>query len=132
MIYGLSVCPLLLFVELLLLSGCCIIVFYPTSPRLVSVIQMVVLNMVSQSDVTQYRSTWVGFVLIFSFTCMFCKSLFVLLSFFFWPLWCLFYDLRILINPLVSSNYSYSSINNLVEICDECKLRGTFMIEAKI
>ena len=132
MIYGLSVCPLLLFVELLLLSGCCIVVFYPTSPRLVSVMQMVVLNMVSQSDVTQYRSTWVGFVLIFSFTCMFCKSLFVPLSFFFCPLRCLFYDLRILINPLVSSNYSYSSVNNLVEICDEWKLKGTFMIKAKI
>ena len=31
--------------------------------------------------------------------CMFCRSLFVLLSFFFW----LFFDLRILITPLVSS-----------------------------
>jgi len=31
MIYGLSVCPLLLFLELLLLSVCCIIAFYPTS-----------------------------------------------------------------------------------------------------
>ena len=39
-----------------------------------------------------------------SFMCMFCRSLFVLLAFFFWPLCCLFFDLRILINPLVSSN----------------------------
>jgi hypothetical protein len=46
---------------------------------------------------------------IFSFMCMFCRSLFVLLSFFFWPLCCLFFfNLRILITPLVSSNSSYS------------------------
>jgi hypothetical protein len=44
---------------------------------------------------------------IFSFMCMFCRSLFVLLYFFFWPLCCLFYfDIRILITPLVSSNSS--------------------------
>jgi len=36
--------------------------------------------------------------------CMFCRSLFVLLSFFFWVLFCLFFDIRILIIPLVSSN----------------------------
>ena len=40
---------------------------------------------------------------IFSFLCMCCKSLFVLLYFFLWPLCCLsFYYLRILITPLVS------------------------------
>ena len=33
---------------------------------------------------------------------LFCRSLFVLLSFFFWPLCCLFFDIRILITPLVS------------------------------
>ena len=39
----------------------------------------------------------------------FCRSLFVLLYFFFWPLCCLFFfDIRILIAPLVSSNSSYS------------------------
>ena len=39
---------------------------------------------------------------------MFCRSLFVLLSFFFWSLCCLFFfDIRILITPLVSSNSSY-------------------------
>ena len=39
----------------------------------------------------------------------FCRSLFVLLYFFFWPLFCLLYfDLRILITPLVSPNYSYT------------------------
>ena len=51
---------------------------------------------------------WGSCYLIFSFICMFCRSLFVLLSFFFWPLSCLFFfDLRILITPLVSSNFSY-------------------------
>ena len=40
--------------------------------------------------------------------CMFCRSLFVLLYFFFWPLCCLFFfDIWILIAPLVSSNSSY-------------------------
>jgi hypothetical protein len=39
---------------------------------------------------------------------MCCRSLFVHLHFFFWPLCCLFYfDLRILITLLVSSNSSY-------------------------
>ena len=38
---------------------------------------------------------------------MFCKSLFVLLYFFLWPLCCLFFfDILILITPLVSSNSS--------------------------
>jgi len=35
---------------------------------------------------------------------MFYRSLFVLLSFFVWPLWCLSFDLRCLIIPLVSAN----------------------------
>jgi hypothetical protein len=35
--------------------------------------------------------------------CMFCRSLFVRLSFFFWPLCCLSFELQILITPLVSS-----------------------------
>ena len=47
-------------------------------------------------------------VIIFSFRCMFCRSLFVLLYFFFWPLYCLFFfDIQILITPLVSSNSSF-------------------------
>jgi hypothetical protein len=46
-------------------------------------------------------------VSIFSFMCIFCRSLFVHLSVFFWPLCCLsFFDLRVLITPLVSSNSS--------------------------
>jgi hypothetical protein len=44
---------------------------------------------------------------IFSFICMFCRSLLVFLYFFFWPLCCLFFfDIRFLIVPLVSSNSS--------------------------
>ena len=60
-----------------------------------------------------FRSTpgflWGSCYLIFSFICMFCRSLFVLLYFFFWPLCCLFFfDIRILTTPLVSSNSSCS------------------------
>jgi len=48
--------------------------------------------------------------MFFSFICMFCRSLFVLLCFFFLPLCCLFFfDLRILITLLVSSNSSSPS-----------------------
>jgi hypothetical protein len=43
---------------------------------------------------------------------MFCRSLFILLSFFFWPLCCLsFLDLQIRITPLVSSNSSSDVYN---------------------
>ena len=43
--------------------------------------------------------------------CMFCRLLFVLLYYIFWPLCCLFFcDIRILITSLVSSN---SSLNFL-------------------
>jgi hypothetical protein len=38
---------------------------------------------------------------------MFCRFFFLRLSFFFWPLYCLSFDLRILITPLVSSNCSF-------------------------
>jgi hypothetical protein len=44
---------------------------------------------------------------LYAHFCMFCRSLFVLLYFFFWPLCCLFFfDIQILITPLVSSNSS--------------------------
>jgi hypothetical protein len=50
---------------------------------------------------------WGSCYSIFSFMCMFCRSLFVLLSFFLWLLCCLFFfDLRILITSLISSNSS--------------------------
>ena len=48
----------------------------------------------------------VWFVLLyFSFMCKFFRSLFVHLSFFFWPLRCLSFNLRIRITALVSSNF---------------------------
>jgi len=69
---------------------------------------------------SEYRRSWLilsmlfrpfGFIAQnFSFICMFCWSLFVLLYFFCWPLCCLFFDIRIMIAPLVSSN---SSLNYL-------------------
>jgi hypothetical protein len=43
---------------------------------------------------------------LFNFICMFCRSLFVLLSFFFWSLCCLSFDLWILITSWLSSNSS--------------------------
>jgi hypothetical protein len=47
--------------------------------------------------------------------CMFCRSLFVLLYFFFWPLCCLFFfNIRILITPLVSSNSSIKELHILL------------------
>jgi hypothetical protein len=58
--------------------------------------------------------------------CIFCRSLFVLLSFFFWPLCCLsFFDLRILIASLISSNSSHNNAVRTV-ICDDriISLRG--------
>ena len=49
---------------------------------------------------------------IFSFMCMFCRSLFVPLYFFLWPLCCLFFfDIRILITPLVSSKFKIKFYN---------------------
>ena len=54
---------------------------------------------------------------IFSFMCMLCRSLFVLLSFFVWPLCCLsFFDLRILNTPLVSTNSSYNTLHRKLKI----------------
>ena len=50
---------------------------------------------------------WGSCYSIFSFMCMLCRSLIVLLYLFFWPLCCLFFfSLRILITPLVSLNSS--------------------------
>ena len=55
---------------------------------------------------------WGSCYSIFSFICMFCRLLFVLLYFLFWPLCCLFFfNLQILITSLVSSNYSFISCN---------------------
>jgi hypothetical protein len=57
--------------------------------------------------------------------CMFYRSLFIHLYFFFWPLCCLFFfDIRILITRLVSSNSSYPDEEIADEtICRICLLR---------
>ena len=70
---------------------------------------------------------WCSCYSIFSFMGMFCRLLFVLLYFFFWPLCCLFFfDLRILVTPLVSSNSSgiasFSSITRAASICSVSSL----------
>ena len=48
---------------------------------------------------------WNSCFSIFNF--MLCWSLFALLYFFFWLLCCLFFDIRILITPLVSPNFCF-------------------------
>ena len=59
---------------------------------------------------------------IFSFMCMFCRSLFVFLYFFFLPLCFLFLlDIQILITHLISSN-SASYIGLLLKIDSECRI----------
>jgi hypothetical protein len=61
----------------------------------------IILSSLSISQLTTLMS-------IFSFICMVCRSLFVLLFFFLWPLCCLFFfDIRILITPLGSLNSFY-------------------------
>ena len=53
---------------------------------------------------------WGSCYSIFSFMCMFCRLLFVILSSFLWPLCCLsFFGLRILITPLISSSSFHTS-----------------------
>ena len=43
-----------------------------------------------------------------------CNVLKIVLSFVFWPLCCLSFDLRLLITPLASSNFSYTPQNTLI------------------
>jgi hypothetical protein len=76
---------------------------------------------INQSITYRTRDFWVQFfqmdITFFSFMCMFCISLFVLLYFFALPLCCLsFFDLRILISPLISSNSSSREVKR------NCKL----------
>ena len=61
------------------------------------------------SGVPDLSPVFIGILVVRSlvFCIVFCRSLFVLLSFFNWPLCCLsIFDLQILITPLVSSNCS--------------------------
>jgi hypothetical protein len=54
---------------------------------------------------------WGSCYSIFSLICKLCRTLFGLLYFFLWPLCCLFFfDIWILIAPLVSSNSSFHNI----------------------
>ena len=58
---------------------------------------------------------------MFSFICMFYGSLFVLLTFVFWPLWCLFlYDLRILITPSYRQTKLLPSASNIINYENRC------------
>ena len=69
------------------------------------------------SEVAQFTPgfQWGSCHSIFSCICMFCRSLFVLLYFFFWPLCCLFFiDLRLLVSPLVSPYSSDIPYYNLI------------------
>ena len=67
------------------------------------------------------------------FCVMFCRSLFVLLSSFFWPLHCLsFFDLRVLISPLISSNLSYEEMScDSIDILSLDKLCTSFQQNIK-
>ena len=67
---------------------------------------------------------WGSCYLIFSFICIICRSLFVLLYFFFQPLCCLFFfDIRIMIAPLVSSNSSLEEHSYKKQaICNDKKI----------
>jgi hypothetical protein len=57
------------------------------------------------SSLPDFREVHVAWSLVFCV--MFCRSLFVLMSFIFWPLCCLsFFDLQIMITPLASSSSS--------------------------
>jgi hypothetical protein len=59
---------------------------------------------------SEHLTSWSSCYSILSCMCVFCRSWLVILPFFFWPLCCLFFDLRILTAPLVSSNSSSSDI----------------------
>ena len=62
----------------------------------------------NQNSSPVYRGVHVTRNLVFM--CMCCRSLYVLLSFFFWQSCCLFFfDLRFLNTPLVSSNSYYKT-----------------------
>ena len=51
---------------------------------------------------------WVHIARSIVFCVMFYRSLFVFVSFFFWPLCCLSFDLRLLLTLLVYYNFSYN------------------------
>jgi hypothetical protein len=64
------------------------------------------------NTVVFHNVVWGSCYSIFGFMCMFCISLFVLFR---WPLCCLFFDIWIMITPLVSSSSSYKMLNTVVD-----------------
>jgi hypothetical protein len=102
-----NICTLMLHAWLFLINLCYII-------QLVRVNKTMLMKLYSFSRLQSICSPeftpgfqWGSCYSIFSFMCMFCRSLFVFLYFFFWSVCCLFFfDVRILITPLVSSNSS--------------------------
>ena len=77
---------------------------------------LVILGFTIASNVNLWFYSSVLFLVAQKYTdrYMFWRSLFVLLSFFFWPLCCLFFfDLRILITPLVSWNSSGIQVGSI-------------------
>jgi hypothetical protein len=59
-------------------------------------------------SVLQFTGSAYPFDIFKRFCVVFCRSLFVRLSFFLWPLCCLFFiDLQVLTTPLVSRNSSF-------------------------
>ena len=68
---------------------------------------------------------------------MFCRSLFIRLSFFFWPFCCLsFLDLRLLVTSLISSNFSYfdddTSVTNIQSGQFSCLTIGGYLVGANV
>ena len=86
----------------------CPIIICRILTRITRRVSIVELELLTLPENRVHPRLLVGFVFsIFIFICMFCRLLFVLLCFFFWPLCCLFFfDIRILITPMVSSNSS--------------------------
>jgi hypothetical protein len=66
---------------------------------------------------------------IFNFLCNFCRLLFVLLSFFFWPLYCLcFFDLFTATDyPLVYSTFSFSVYAHLYGYGGSPRIQGSII-----
>ena len=82
------------------------------------------------SGATEFISVfqWSSCYSIFSFMCMFCISLFVLLYFLFWSLCCMFFfDIRILIAPLASSN-SYYIVSTPCCYQGDTKLHNVYIV----
>ena len=73
---------------------------------------------------------------IISFIRMFCRLLFVLFYFFFWPLCCLFlFDIRILITPLVSSTLlerHLSALSRGIQYCICIVIASSYVVDCII